>query len=164
MKLSILFGVLWICLFGYPKLLAQQKPETQRKKDLSEIAKSPVDVKVINDSTSFDQFEIDKLIVNETISKAGNEFTELFFSIWNWPTTHENFIIVITERPFRGISSQVLISVNELVVFESFLQPRYDVLESLAELAMEQTSEYITNYETIMKQLEGEDTRGNGIY
>ena len=109
--------------------------------------------------------EIDKLIVDETISKAGLDFLELFLASWTWPqNTNGSFQMVVTEKPFRGISTQVVITLNDLIVFESFLQTRFDVLESLAQQAVEQTSAYLMNYESIMRQLEGDDTAGNGIY
>ncbi|MBL6448088.1 hypothetical protein JMN32_17350 [Fulvivirga sp. 29W222] len=109
--------------------------------------------------------EIDKLIVDETISKAGHEFMEIFFSLWNWPhVSNGSFMMVVKERPFRGISTTITITINDLTVFESFLQTRYDVLESLAKMAVKQTYGYLINYDNIMKQLEGEDMQGSGIY
>jgi Curli assembly protein CsgE len=92
-------------------------------------------------------------------------FKELFFTLWSWPPALDgSFIIVIAERPYRGISTQIMILINDLVVFESFLQTRYDVLEYLAQIATEQASGYIVNYSAIMKQLESDDTHGTGIY
>ena len=109
--------------------------------------------------------EIDKLIVNSTITKAGNDFQELFYSQWSWPVnTNTAFIITITERPFRGTSTQILVKVNDLKVFEGFLQPRYDYLESISQQAVARAKRYIINYNDIMKSLQGEDQVGTGIY
>lgn len=121
---------------------------------------------VSNGNASRNNFiEIDRLIVDETMSKAGYDFLELFQAKWIWPPALDDpFQIVVTERPFRGITTQVIITLNDLVVFESFLQTRYDVLESLSEAAVEQTFAYLMNYESIMQQLAGDDVAGNGIY
>ena len=112
------------------------------------------------------EMDIDRLIVNETITKAGNDFHEMFFTQWLWPEalSDEAFIVVISERPFRGIFTQIRISINDLLVFESFLQPKYDQVENLSSWAVEQVSNYILHYQDILRQLEGEDLAGTGIY
>ncbi len=119
----------------------------------------------LNGNGTIESIEIDQLIVDETISKAGYDFQELFFTLWSWPPAlEESFILVVTERPYRGISTQIIISVNDQIVFESFLQPRYEVLEALAQSAIEQASGYLINYAAIQQQLGSDDTRGTGIY
>ncbi len=112
-----------------------------------------------------DAIEVDRLIINEAISKAGYDFVEMFEAAWNWPEpSTETFTMVIMERPYRGISTQILIIINDLVVFESFLQSRYEYLEFLTGMAVEQAASYVFNYQDIMKQLEGADVKGTGIY
>ncbi len=173
MKLSIVIGFTFFCLLCTQHTCAQQTQVMRDNKVLLQKASSPADTihadtlrsDFINGFTKIDQIEIDRLIIDETISKAGYDFFELFNSYWTWPEpSKESFILVIAERPYRGISTQVIISVNELIVFESFLQTRYDFLEYLAGLAAEQTIGYIINYEDIIKQLEGADAQGNGIF
>jgi curli production assembly/transport component CsgE len=109
--------------------------------------------------------EIDQLIINETISKLGIDFQEIFYGKWNWPSgLSDPFIIVIKERPVFGTNTQIEIEVNDIKVFESFLQPRYDVLEEMAGQAIEFTMQYILNYQEVLKQLSGDDMAGTGIY
>jgi curli production assembly/transport component CsgE len=165
MKLSIVVGLIFFCLFFRPEVYAQQQPSDQQKEIQQKNPSATDTTRLLNGHSTIDEIEIDRLIVDETISKAGYDFIELFNTQWNWPEPlTEAFIMVIAERPYRGISTQVVITVNDLVVFESFLQTRYDYLENLAELAIEQTTAYIINYEEIIKQLEGADTQGTGIY
>lgn len=164
MKLSIVVGLVLFCLFFRPNVYSQE-PAGQQKEIQQNISSLTDTTKLLNGHSTIDEIEIDRLIVDETISKAGYDFIELFNTQWNWPEPlTEAFIMVIAERPYRGISTQVVITVNDLVVFESFLQTRYDYLENLVELAIEQTTAYIINYEEIIKQLEGADTQGTGIY
>lgn len=109
--------------------------------------------------------EISELIIDNTFSKAGNDFQQLFNTRWNWPDQKgEQFIITISEKPSFVNSTIVEISINELKVFESFLQPRYDVLEEVAAQAIDITLQYILNYEDVVKELSGEDLSGSGIY
>ena len=149
------FFFFWICLqaTGFA-----QEPE----KTLPESAK---DTLTINGKFKNNFIEIDRLIVDETLSKAGYDFLELFQTKWTWPLTlKEPFLMIVSERPFRGISTQLVISLNDLVVFESFLQTRYDVLESLADAAVEQALAYLLNYESIMAQIDSEELIEGEIY
>lgn len=118
--------------------------------------------KPLNDSL---YFEINQLIINETISKLGLDFQELFYTKWNWPTgLTDPFIIVISERPVFGTNTQIEIIVNDIPVYQSFLQPRYDVLEELAGQAVDIATQYIVNFQEVLKQLSAEDMTGTGIY
>jgi curli production assembly/transport component CsgE len=109
--------------------------------------------------------EIDQLVVNQTLSKAGNDFYELFYSKWSWPYTAEgSFIIIISERPTFGNTTIVEIMLNEVIAYENFIQSRYDVLDELSNSAIESLQQIILNYAEVIKQLDGEDISGTGIY
>ncbi len=158
--MKIILNILLLILFCLPDIFSQI-PVGVGSKGLTSASDTVVD----NGASRTDDNEIDRLIVDETISKAGHDFLELFFARWTWPDlSNGSFMMVVEERPFRGISTQVVISVNDLVVFESFLQARYEYLEYLAETAIEQTTSYLNNYELIVRQLEGIDMKGTGIY
>ncbi len=49
-------------------------------------------------------------------------------------------------------------------VYENFAQSRYDVLDELSTVAVETLLQSIINYADIVKQLEGDDLSGTGIY
>ncbi|WKK74314.1 CsgE family curli-type amyloid fiber assembly protein [Marivirga salinae] len=109
--------------------------------------------------------EINELIVNETMTKAGNDFHELFYSLWVWPEgLNDTFIMLIKEKPLRGNSTQVSIIINDILIFEMPLQPRYDYLVSIVEMAVNQANAYLYNYEEIKSSLEGDDVKGTGIF
>lgn len=46
----------------------------------------------------------------------------------------------------------------------SFLQPRANIVEQLAQQAVAQTQMYLSNYEELIRQLEGDDQTGTGIF
>jgi curli production assembly/transport component CsgE len=62
------------------------------------------------------------------------------------------------------MTTLVEIKINETTVFQSFLQPRGDIVEQLALQAVAQTQMYLANYEELMRQLEGDDRSGSGIF
>ena len=120
--------------------------------------------KVQKTQNSFEDLEIDELIVNSVISKPGNDFFDYFTAGFSWPEIEGNFIILISEKPFRTNLTQILIEVNDLPVFQNVLQPRASYLEELAQYAQEITTTYLLNYQQIILELDGNDRSGSGIY
>lgn len=108
--------------------------------------------------------EIDGMLFDETKTKVGKDFYDLFYNQWEAPPNARNFLIFITEIPYRLTTTQIEIRINEIIVFVSFLQPRAELIEQLAEEAVAQTQMYLANYEELMRQLEGDDQTGTGIY
>ncbi|MCH7410361.1 curli production assembly/transport protein CsgE [Belliella sp. DSM 111904] len=108
--------------------------------------------------------ELDGLIIDETKTKSGKEFYDFFFREWEAPEGAKNYTIFIEEKPFRLNTTMVEILINETLIFQSLLQPRGDVIESLAIDATATTKMYLANYEELLKQLGGSDMKGTGIY
>lgn len=108
--------------------------------------------------------EIDGLLVENTITKSGNDFYDYFYRDWVAPPQAKNYTIFINEKPYRLSTTMVEVKINETLVFRSYLQPRNSIIESIAKQAVSQTTLYLINYEEIKKQLEGDDRSGNGIY
>jgi curli production assembly/transport component CsgE len=117
-----------------------------------------------NQQNHFDDLEISELIVNSVISKPGNDFFDYFTAAFSWPEVEGDFIILISEKPSRTNTTQIVVMVNDLVVYQNFLQPRASYLQEHAEYAQEMTINYILNYQQIMRDLEGDDRSGSGIY
>ena len=110
------------------------------------------------------EIEIDGLLIDETKTKNGRDFYDYFFRDWVPPQNAKNYSIFITERPYRLTTTMIEIRINETLVFQSFLQPRGDIVEMLAQQAVARTALYLQNYEEIVKQLEGADQSGSGIF
>lgn len=113
---------------------------------------------------NYDFLEIDELIVDATITKPGSDFFYYFSSGFEWPDVQGDYIVEISERPFRLTQTQVTIKINDLEVFQNMLQPRATYLEDLALYARQVTQNYLINYQQIMKELDGDDRSGSGIF
>lgn len=162
--LSILFFVL---LSGNCRAQTDTIPKSKQIKEAPDDLKKLIEEiqakkakKVSRDA----ELEIDGLLVDETKTKSGRDFYEYFYQDWKAPETAKNYSIFITERPYRLTTTQIEIKINETMVFQSFLQPRADIVEMLAEQAVARTRLYLQNYEAIIKQLEGDDRSGSGIF
>lgn len=110
------------------------------------------------------EIEIDGLLVDDTKTKTGKDFYDLFYGSWEAPSGAKNFTITITEKPFRLSSTLIVVSINDTPVYQSVLQPRQDIVEGLSQDAISTTQSYLANYEEIMKQLNGDDMIGSGIF
>ncbi len=147
--------IVLLCLLASFRLCAQENDSTQIIEEHL-IPERP--------DRSF-ELEVSQLVIDNTFSKAGNDFQQLFNQTWTWPPQQAGeFIITIAERPSFLNSTVVEVSINELKVFESFLQPRYEIIEQTVNQAIAVTAQYILNYEEVVKELGGEDLSGSGIY
>ncbi|WP_162054345.1 CsgE family curli-type amyloid fiber assembly protein [Pontibacter pamirensis] len=107
--------------------------------------------------------EIDGLIVDNTITKAGRDFYEVFQRQWEAPPMARNFTIEIEELPARGNITVVSLSVNEDRLFEQPLQPRYDIIEEVATYMVGVVYEYLVK-DQLNKQLEAEGKKEREVF
>lgn len=136
----------------------KEAPESLQKL-FGEITKQPEE-EVSKDA----ELELDGMLFDETKTKSGKDFYDFFYSSWEAPPGASNFSIFITEAPYRLTTTQIEVRINETIVFQSFLQPRADIVEEMAKYAVSQTQMYLANFEELMRQMEGEDQAGSGIY
>jgi len=141
------------------------------RKEVTKTKELPSDLKLVLQKviqppgkTTDVEIEIDGLLVNETKTKAGNDFYGMFYDGWEAPATAKNYSITVSEKPYQLTSSLITISINEEIVYQSILQPRQDLIESQTQEAIGVVQNYLTNYEEIMKQMNGEDLGGSGIF
>lgn len=124
----------------------------------------------------------ESLLLDNTRSKIGRDFYETFLRTFvNSPTSVpadttqlvrkplefelDVFLIVIDELPSNsGIGNIVSVSVNDLLLWQQFVQGRQDVVEEYALNAVETIRQYITSYKDTQSQLDNEDQRGSGIF
>ncbi len=110
----------------------------------AEIQKSQVDVDPV--------FEFG-LILDETISRPGSEFFDLFYLRWQ-SNTEEDINIRIQEQPgfFRG--NFILLWLDGELIFRQLLPKRFDVIETLAIAAVIQLNRKLLDNLFIQKELE----------
>ena len=108
--------------------------------------------------------EINGLVVDESITKVGRDFYEVFYSKWEAPASQVSYTIFIKELPQMGQGSLVSVYMDETELFSQPVQPRYDVIEAVAEYAVALVSSYVINYEQMSQQLGNEDQQGSGIF
>ena len=108
--------------------------------------------------------EINGLVVDESIIKVGRDFYEVFYSKWQAPPAEMSYTIFIKELPQIGQGSLVSVYLDETELFSQPLQPRYEVVEAMAEYAVALVTNYLLNYQQMSQQLENQDQQGSGIF
>lgn len=112
----------------------------------------------------FSMVEIGELIFDETITKVGRDFYTEFFTLWENPTKIQSFSISIKERPMPGLGTQLRVLIDEDEIFNQFMRPNNELIEMMAEYAVQMAQSYLVNYEQIQNQLINEDQMGTGIF
>ncbi|TDB64054.1 CsgE family curli-type amyloid fiber assembly protein [Arundinibacter roseus] len=116
-------------------------------------------------------------LLDNTRTKNGRDFYEFFYQQWlvvQTDTTYfspdaiqnigEELTITIDEQPAQGISSIVSLTVNDIMIWQQFLQPRLGVIELLAEDAAASLAQYVINFQEFQQQLGSDDQKGTGIF
>lgn len=87
--------------------------------------------------------ELDGLVMDETRSKIGRDFYDIFYQQWQAPPDSKNYTITISEKPTPTLGSLVTVRVNDQQVFQYRLQPRYEIIKQVAEYAARVTYSYM---------------------
>jgi curli production assembly/transport component CsgE len=108
--------------------------------------------------------EIGEMIFDETITKVGRDFYELFFNSWSNPTQIKDFSISIQEKPMPGVGTQITVTIDDQEILKQFVRPNQEMIEMLAEYTVGLAGQYLLNYQEIQLQLQSDDQTGTGIY
>ncbi|RPI70850.1 MAG: LysM peptidoglycan-binding domain-containing protein [Ignavibacteriales bacterium] len=119
----------------------------------------------IKDSVNNDFLEIENFIVDETLSKIGKDFFDLFYTRWEQQVSGVgSYSIVIAEKTLPQRGTHISIKVNDLDIYQSFIQPRYELIEQSVDEGIYMVYSYLQNYQAIQNELEKGDMKGTGIY
>jgi len=80
--------------------------------------------------------EIDGIIMDETMSKSGREFYELFFAYWVKPLGYTNYYLKIKERPFQFNNTLIEVYLKEQLIYQQMMKRRFDEVEQMAKSAV----------------------------
>ena len=89
--------------------------------------------------------EIDGMVLDETRSKVGRDFYDVFYKNWQQPPDTYNFSIRIAEKPSPSLGTIIYVEVNDTETFRMRLQPRYEFIQQAGKYAVRQTYSYLQN-------------------
>jgi curli production assembly/transport component CsgE len=108
--------------------------------------------------------EIDEIIFDETITKVGRDFYDLFYTSWSNPTQISDFSITVKEMPMPGIGTQITVLIDDFEILKQFIRPNQEMIEMLAAYTVDLATQFLLNYQEIQAQLQNEDQAGTGIF
>ncbi|KAA9327176.1 hypothetical protein F0P96_18235 [Hymenobacter busanensis] len=144
--------------------LAQAKPAAALPRQVEDALRRVMQPDSAATRAKFRPTEIEGLVVDQTITKVGHDFYDVFYTRWEAPPGASDFTVIIHEKPARGTATLVSVEVNDSEIMELPLQPKFDVVEAAAQDAVASVQEYLANYEAIRRQLDGADQSGSGIF
>jgi len=115
-------------------------------------------------NNSYDNLEINELLIDQTQSKVAKDFYDLFYSLWESPVSDIDYSILFEEKPMPSLGTQITITINDLIIFRQFVRPRYETIEEMVNQAISQIYNYLDNYRMLQEQLRFDEMEGTGIY
>lgn len=108
--------------------------------------------------------EMNGLVIDETITKIGRDFYDLFYTHWEAPISKVDYTLFIKEQPQPGRGTRITILFKETELMSQMIQPRPELLLAVASRAVQLAQYQILHYEQMSQQLENEDQYGSGIF
>lgn len=109
--------------------------------------------------------EIEGLIIDQTRTKVGRDFSQNFNLFWEAPPGIEDYNILIDEQSDPRLGVWISVELNTALVYRAPLRPNPDDIEATAKEAVEVTREFLLNLQEYEKNLQEEkDLKGGGIY
>jgi curli production assembly/transport component CsgE len=94
------------------------------------------------------------LVLDQTITKLGRDFFELFYNAFEAPAGVLDYTVIILERPGRVGSALIALTVNDVELFETPLPPQYDQMGELAAQAVSAAQGLLLENQRVSRQLE----------
>lgn len=101
--------------------------------------------------------EIESFVIDQTVTKIGHDFYDIFYNGWEPPPGLSDFTIVIREKPGRGITTIISMEVNDNQLLELPLQPKYEAIEEAAFYSLDVAQDFLVNSSNVSQQLERSD-------
>lgn len=165
---TILLCVFFVSIQAQERQEEEEKSSTTQSKLESLLKEVTAEVKKegqpdTNETEDY-QLEIDGLIIDETKTKIGRDFYDVFFTSWQRPQEIKGYTIYIYEMAHPRFGSWIWIDVDETTVYQNVLRPRYDVIEEAAQSGIGATLQFLYRFNQDQRQLSGEDMTGTGIF
>lgn len=94
------------------------------------------------------------LVLDQALTKLGHDFYDRFYSTFEAPMGVADYNIVVAERPARGNSALVVLTVNDTELLELPLPTRADQMEEIVAAAVEAAQGFLQDALNTSRQLE----------
>lgn len=98
--------------------------------------------------------EAEGLVLDQALTKLGHDFYDLFYSAFEAPPGSTGYTVLVGERPGRGNSSLMVLTVNEQELLELPLPTRLDQMEELVAETVDVAQGYLAEAQRVSGLLE----------
>jgi len=102
-------------------------------------------------------------ILDDTRTRAGRDFYDLFYRFWQDLEMYSDQPISIKEQFIRGGNTRIEITLGDDIVFVSGLSNRYDAIEARAQSATRRVAYQVERRNRVSSDLEKSEMKGTGI-
>lgn len=95
---------------------------------------------------------LEGLVVDESKTKVGKDFYDQFFSVYNQYPKKYNFIITISEMPYRGQTSIIQVKADQENIHEFFTNPNEEYSQQQVKISLRNLAKYAQEKENIKKE------------
>ena len=87
-------------------------------------------------------------VTEDTKTKAGKDFYDLFYQKYNLLPEKSDQIITISEMINFGRTTRILIKVGDQIIYQFFAQPKIDYLREQVDISIKQLVKYLEYLKT----------------
>lgn len=118
------------------------------------ITKDSIEIKSFNPTSQVEETTllIEGLVVDETKTRVGADFYDEFFSIYNQSPKKHNFIISISEMPYRGQTSIIQVKADQDLLYEFFSNPNEEFIKEQAAFSIQSINRYAISKESVKQE------------
>ncbi|MGB6083611.1 CsgE family curli-type amyloid fiber assembly protein [Moheibacter sp.] len=117
------------------------------------ITKDSIEIKPLS-TTIIDETSLmlEGMVVDESKTKFGKDFYDNFFSVYNQYPKKFNFIILISELPYRGQTSIIQVKADHEIVYEFYTNPNEEYSKQQVSMALRQLLKFAEEKDNIKQE------------
>lgn len=121
----------------------EDREENKIKANLAQQLEEEVEKTISTEEIPYAKINFKGIVVDETKTKAGRDFYQLYYSNYLSSTINSEQIIAITESITLGNNTKITIKTNQSTIFEFFVRTQYDYLKSMSNTALTMTIRHL---------------------
>ena len=94
-----------------------------------------------------DGLEISGIVIDETKTKSGRDFYDLFYFYYTYNNLKVNEVIKIDEMITFRRSTKIVITIDDEIILEFFAQPNEEYIEQMSKISLQKVYKYFKNKE-----------------
>ncbi|MGG5508015.1 MULTISPECIES: CsgE family curli-type amyloid fiber assembly protein [unclassified Myroides] len=124
-------------------VINETRDENHIKESLTQQIEEEVEKVAQQEEVPYGQISFRGIVVDETKTKAGRDFYQLYYSNYLASNINSEHIITITEAITLGNNTKITLKTNQALIFEFFVRTQYDYLKTMSNTALTLTLRHL---------------------